>query len=772
MSCEDIPSLLDLQKVKKHADDFGRLMGTGEGDSTNEVTGQVRPTYNKVMKGLGYTRVGTFASGGTLTNGRQTLLWDIADGGDGQEYGWSGAFPPSGKIVSPGSTPLTTGGIAVGAWMSRFDPELKVQVRESLRRSYAEAGYDLIGTFSNTGLDVNTATDVVLWEATGVAYSWAGTLPHTIAANETPIGNPSWTSKSNAKQGKVLRFGTVSEMLSDKTLSVGDVVDTLFFSESVLCKWVIASAQSGFSLATSSGLYATLVADRATACVEMLGASYSADSSSAISQSVALYGVARSLKRVVTNPVSIDVAGDILIDIEIAIGNFDNNPIAYESYVTGANVKFKATGTVTVDRLDVTTVVASAQVGGVAVSIDADNIVIEGANLHHNKLALSANESLNILSLNAKNESGGSIKVNNAQLYATITKSNALLDVDGMRFLSYPTNGSNQDIIKISGNLPFALHPTFTNNTIVNLNPDAAAQVDIFTGNKLAQFGGNLLVNTQLHRKNTAVAGVPPDIRGTSLGRNISWFQKGYYTDTSLTQSAILFSGGVGSICGWTFLIETYLINGLIHLDAGAELLPEQAQDLTNISDVTVFAKDAKEGVNKTEWFIKVNNAQPNYAGKVAVSGCMVSGLKRFANLGTDNYSSVSDCQWFDAVPVGTAVSASLVSNFICDAPFDYAANNSNNVINGKKQEVFLAANATVDAKFQSVIFFSSFVATVGAVTNFKYNEPMTFINTGATAVTLSLPGGPAQTLAQYEAVTLIPYRVNNGTTIRWALNK
>ena len=40
MSCEDIPSLLDLQKVKKHADDFGRLMGTGEGDSTNEVTGQ------------------------------------------------------------------------------------------------------------------------------------------------------------------------------------------------------------------------------------------------------------------------------------------------------------------------------------------------------------------------------------------------------------------------------------------------------------------------------------------------------------------------------------------------------------------------------------------------------------------------------------------------------------------------------------------------------------------------------------------------------------
>ena len=37
MSCEDILSLLDLQNTKKHVDDFGRLMGTGEGDSTNEV---------------------------------------------------------------------------------------------------------------------------------------------------------------------------------------------------------------------------------------------------------------------------------------------------------------------------------------------------------------------------------------------------------------------------------------------------------------------------------------------------------------------------------------------------------------------------------------------------------------------------------------------------------------------------------------------------------------------------------------------------------------
>lgn len=222
MSCEDIPSLLDLQKVKKHADDFGRLMGTGEGDSTNEVTGQVRPTYNKVINdmnsefdsmivgmnsefdgqilNMGFARVGTFASGATITNPRQTLLWDIADGGDGQEYGWSGAFP---KVVPANSTPASTGGIAVGAWMSRFDPELRIQVREALRRSYAEAGYNLVVGSFEVGGTVTTAADVLLYEADGVAYSWGGPLPYTVGENSTPattggVGLGAWVSVGDA----------------------------------------------------------------------------------------------------------------------------------------------------------------------------------------------------------------------------------------------------------------------------------------------------------------------------------------------------------------------------------------------------------------------------------------------------------------------------------------------------------------------------------------------------------------------------------------------
>ena len=216
MACEDIPSLLGLQNTKKNIDDLGRLMGTGTGTSTNEVTGQVRPTYNAVMANLGYTRVGTFASGATLTTGRQTLLWDIADGGDGQEYGWSGTFPLSGKVVLPGSTPLTTGGIAVGAWMSRFDPVLRTQVFEALRRSYAEAGYNLVDGSFEAGATLTSATSVALYKTNGKAYSHAGPYPYAVAADTDPTaGGSGFVDESGAMLANyVAKANTVTTLMS------------------------------------------------------------------------------------------------------------------------------------------------------------------------------------------------------------------------------------------------------------------------------------------------------------------------------------------------------------------------------------------------------------------------------------------------------------------------------------------------------------------------------------------------------------------------------
>lgn len=107
---------------------------------------------------------------------------------------WYAPSATAGNPISMGSTP-----VGDPLWkIYDFDAigKLEPRIDEALRRSYAEAGYSLIGRFSNAGLVVNTATDVVLWDATGIAYAYSGTLPHTIGAGETPVGNPLWLAKA------------------------------------------------------------------------------------------------------------------------------------------------------------------------------------------------------------------------------------------------------------------------------------------------------------------------------------------------------------------------------------------------------------------------------------------------------------------------------------------------------------------------------------------------------------------------------------------------
>lgn len=128
----------DMSDNAKNFDDFAN-------SKSNEFTdrfGVKRKTihgmnsqFDSHILNMGFTRVGTFATGATLTNPRQTLLWDVADGGDGQEYGWSGTFR---KIVPPCSTPNTTGGIAVGAWRPVGD----ITLREELA---SPSGSDIVG---------------------------------------------------------------------------------------------------------------------------------------------------------------------------------------------------------------------------------------------------------------------------------------------------------------------------------------------------------------------------------------------------------------------------------------------------------------------------------------------------------------------------------------------------------------------------------------------------------------------------------------------------
>lgn len=135
------------------------------------------------------------------------------------------------------SNPISMGGTPVGDSLWKiydFDAigKLNPQIREALRRSYAEAGYDLIGDFSDAGLEVNSVTKVVLWEPSGIAYAYSGTLPHTIGAAETPIGNPSWVSKANEALrsqlgiASVKMFGAKGDGVTDDSAAIQAAVNS------------------------------------------------------------------------------------------------------------------------------------------------------------------------------------------------------------------------------------------------------------------------------------------------------------------------------------------------------------------------------------------------------------------------------------------------------------------------------------------------------------------------------------------------------------------
>lgn len=74
---------------------------------------------------------------------------------------------------------------------------LAAQAREALRRSYAQSGYNLVDGSFELGGAVTTSVDVLLYEVDGKAYSFSGTLPHTVGADSAPVDEPGlWTDRS------------------------------------------------------------------------------------------------------------------------------------------------------------------------------------------------------------------------------------------------------------------------------------------------------------------------------------------------------------------------------------------------------------------------------------------------------------------------------------------------------------------------------------------------------------------------------------------------
>lgn len=97
-------------------------------------------TAEEAIRNYGYITMDSFEDGATLTLPNQVLRYEAT----GEYYRWDGAFP---KTVAPGSTPLTTGGVGLGAWLSVGDATLRSELA-------SENGFSLIGV-GQTTLDKN-----------------------------------------------------------------------------------------------------------------------------------------------------------------------------------------------------------------------------------------------------------------------------------------------------------------------------------------------------------------------------------------------------------------------------------------------------------------------------------------------------------------------------------------------------------------------------------------------------------------------------------------
>lgn len=113
--------------VNTYADRFGKEHYTIEG---------LRWLAQQAIAEFGWIPVGTFQDGATLTLPNQILK----DETDGEYYRWDGSFMPDGKVVHPDSTPSSSGGIGVGAWLSIGDAALRSDLTKS-------TGLSLIGEF-------------------------------------------------------------------------------------------------------------------------------------------------------------------------------------------------------------------------------------------------------------------------------------------------------------------------------------------------------------------------------------------------------------------------------------------------------------------------------------------------------------------------------------------------------------------------------------------------------------------------------------------------
>lgn len=177
MACDDVMS---IEKMKSSNQDFefstqvitGKVGGQAGGADLDTVThartGQVQTTLPKVLRDVGFKPgSGDFTTGFTVLPSQRDTAW--FNPVDKNWYAYLGTIPsPSGHVVIAGTDP-TIG----GDWKPVTENILQPTVTESAKRSYAEAGYNLVDGSFQEGFTLASSSDVALDWVTGKAFSGA-----------------------------------------------------------------------------------------------------------------------------------------------------------------------------------------------------------------------------------------------------------------------------------------------------------------------------------------------------------------------------------------------------------------------------------------------------------------------------------------------------------------------------------------------------------------------------------------------------------------------
>ena len=142
------------------------------------------------------------------TNPASVNNLDVSVGGFSQrpvqggigDYSWNGGA--SITFTSPPPAPSIPGDKNVLVRYMQAIPvsnseALHAQTREALRRSYAEAGHNLVDGSFETGGTLTSTSDVLLLESEGAAYAWTGSLPKIVAPGFDPVGAVGFELRTN-----------------------------------------------------------------------------------------------------------------------------------------------------------------------------------------------------------------------------------------------------------------------------------------------------------------------------------------------------------------------------------------------------------------------------------------------------------------------------------------------------------------------------------------------------------------------------------------------